>query len=236
MTIVTTPVPTFGAMLQTLRARCGHHKTLGETPALNDILTEAHEFVYNQLDDGFPFTSTVTLAPNVATYPWVADVDAVPIARGSVQAVWIAQGSQDRLPLLQGITHAQRALSDTRSIPQRYDDRYVGDPAVFMLEVWPTPDIAYTLYVDHERVLTKFDDPADLPSAPYRLVLGYAIAMGKAHYGKPDADAVGQAFRTNLYKQKVKNKENRRFFSSANARAAVPRMVVTAGGATQVWD
>lgn len=237
MAIITTPPQTFASMLQLLRARCGLHKTIGEASALEDILTEAHEFVYSQLDDGFPMTSTVSLLPNVATYPWAADIDAVPIARGSVQAVWIAQGSQERLPLLQGINHAMRALSDTRSVPTHYDDRYAGDPAVFTLEVWPTPDAAYTLYVDHERVLTKFDSSADVPSAPYRLVLGYAIAMGKAHYKKPDADAAGQAFRTNLYKQKVKNKENRRFFSSVSQSAKVPRMVMGAGGsAVQVWD
>ena len=42
-------------------------------------------------------------------------------------------------------------------------------------------------------------------------MLGYAIAMGKAHYGKADAETAGQAFKTMLSKEKFKQKENRRF-------------------------
>ena len=125
MTIVVTPVKTYAQMLATLRERCGLHGTIGNAPALADILTEAHEYVYEQLDDGLPITDTITLIPNVATYPWIADVDSVPIARGSVQEVWIAQGSTERLPLLQGINHAQRAYADMRSIPERYDSKFV---------------------------------------------------------------------------------------------------------------
>lgn len=235
MTITVTPTKTYAQMLATLRERCGLHGTIGNAPALADILTEAHEYVYEQLDDGLPITDTITLSPNVATYPWSADVASVPIARGSVQGVWIAQGSTERLPLLQGITHAQRAYADMRSIPERYDSKFVGDPAVFTLEVWPTPDQAYTLYVDHNRVLTRFSDPTDVPSAPYRLVLGYAIAMGKAHYGKADADTAGQAFKTMLYKEHVAQKENRRFVPPSIAPLR-PRVVATAGGFRQVWD
>ena len=235
MTIVVTPAKTYAQMLATLRERCGLHGTIGNAPALADILTEAHEYVYEQLDDGLPITDTITLIPNVATYPWVADVDSVPIARGSVQEVWIAQGSTERLPLLQGINHAQRAYADMRSIPERYDSNFVGDPAVFTLEVWPTPDQAYTLYVDHNRVLTRFSESTDVPSAPYRLVMGYAIAMGKAHYGKADADTAGQAFKTMLYKEHVKQKENKRFVPPSMAPLR-PRVVATAGGFRQVWD
>ena len=236
MTIVTTPVQTFGAMLQILRSRCGLHATIGATPALNDILTEAHEYVYEQLDDGFPITDTITLTTDVATYPWVADVDSVPIARGSVSSVWIAQGTTERRELSQGIDHAMRAYNDMRAIPEHYDDKYVGDPAVFTLEVWPTPDQAYTLYIDHERVLTRFSESADLPSAPYRLVMGYAIAMGKAHYGKADADTAGQAFKTMLYKEKVRQKENRRFIPPTAYREPRARVVATAGGFRQIRD
>lgn len=236
MTIATTPVQTFGAMLQLLRVRCGLHATIGATPALSDILTEAHEYVYEQLDDGFPITDTITLAPNVATYPWVADVDSVPIARGSVQEVWIEQGSQDRVPLLQGISHAQRAFTDMRAIPQHYDSRWVGDPAVWTLEVWPTPDQAYTVYVDHTRVLTKFNDTADVPSAPYRLVLMYAIAMGKAHYKRSDAEVAGQAFKVSLSKAKYQQKENRRFVPPTAYGERRPRVVGTAGNFRQIWD
>ena len=225
---------TYAQMMQVLRVRCKLHATIGAAPALEDILTEAHEYVFGQLDDGYPVTSTITLAANTPTYPSTSD-DGVPIARGSVSSVWIAQGSTERRELLQGINHAMRAYADMRDIPVYYDSRFEGDPAVFTLEVWPTPDQAYTVYVDHNRVLTRFSEPTDVPSAPYRLVLGYAVAMGKAHYGKADADTAGQAFKTMLYKEHVAQKENRRFVPPSIAPLR-PRVVATAGGFRQVWD
>jgi len=226
---------TYAQMLQTLRVRCKLHATIGATPALQDILTEAHEYVYQQLDDGYPVTSTLTLAANTPTYPSTSD-DGVPIARGSIQTLWIEQGSTERHELPQGITHAMRAETGMRAIPEAWDSRFAGtDDAVWTMEFWPTPDQAYTVYIDHQRVLTRFSEDADLPAVDGRLVLGYAIAMGKAHYGKPDAEVAGQAFKTMLYSAKVAAKENRRFIPPA-ARQPRPRVVSTAGGFRQVWE
>lgn len=235
--IITALTPNYGTMLQTLRVRCGINPTVGAAGALADILTEAHEYVYGELDDGHPCTSVLTLQPNVATYPWEVTADNIPIARGSVQEIWIERGSADRWPLSQGINHAMRADAALRSIPERWDDQFAGaDQTVWTLEVWPTPDQAYPLYIDHRRVLTRFSDPADLPSAPYRLVLGYAVALGKAHYGKADAETSGQAFQRMLYKEKVRQKESKRFLPPTSFRPARPRVVATSGGYRQVWE
>lgn len=225
------PVKNFQAMLQTLRSRCGLHATLGNTPALEDILTEANDYVYGQLDDGLPITSTITLQANVAEYPWDSD-EAEPIARGSVQTVWIEQGDSERVQLPQGISHAIRADQSLRAIPERYDSRYID--GVFSLEVWPIPDQTYRLFIDHNRVLTRFTQPTDKPSAPERLVMGYAIALGKAHYGKADADTAGQSFKTMLYKAKVSQNENRRFLPPTACSPGRPRVVATANGFRQV--
>lgn len=225
------PVQTFSTMLATLRSRCGLHATLGNTPALEDILTGANDYVFDQLEQGLPLTSTITLAANTPEYPWLSD-DGETIARGSVQSVWIEQGDTERVPLPQGIHHAMRADQDLRAIPERYDSRIVDGE--WSIEVWPVPDQAYRLFVDHNRVLTRFTQPTDKPSAPSRLVLEYAVAMGKAHYGKADADVVGQSFRTMLYKQKVKDKENRRFVPPSAACPSRPRVVAAANGFRQV--
>ena len=234
MAIVTPTPKTYAQLLQTLRVRCGLHATVGSTPALEDILTEAHEYVFQQLDDGYPVTSTLTLAADTPTYPSVNDAG-VTIARGSIQTLWIEQGSTERHELPQGITQAMRAYTDMRAIPEAWDSRYSGtDEGVWTLEVWPTPDQAYTLYIDHQRVLTRFSESADLPSVDGRLVLGYAIAMGKAHYSKPDAEVAGQAFKTMLSQEKLAQKENRRFIP-LSGRAPVPRVVATTGGFRQVW-
>lgn len=233
---ITVPTPkTYAQLLQVLRSRCGLHATIGSAPALVDILTEAHEYVYEQLDDGYPVTSTLSLVANTPTYPSVSD-DTVPIARGSIQTLWIEQGSTERHELPQGITHAMRAETGMRAIPEAWDSRFAGtDDLVWTLEFWPTPDQAYTVYIDHQRVLTRFSENADLPAVDGRLVLSYAIAMGKAHYSKPDAEVAGQAFKTMLYSAKVAAKENRRFIPPA-ARQPRPRVVATAGGFRQVWE
>lgn len=233
---ITVPTPkTYAQLLQTLRVRCKLHATIGSTPALEDMLTEAHEYVFGQLDDGYPVTSTLTLVANTPTYPSVTD-DGVSLARGSIQTVWIEQGSQERHELPQGITHAERAQSDIRSTPEKWDTRFAGtDDGVWTMEFWPTADQAYTVYIDHQRVLTRFSASGDLPCVDERLVLGYAVAMGKAHYGHPDAEVAGQAFKTMLYQEKLKNKENRRFVPPS-IRQPQARVVATAGGFRQVWD
>lgn len=228
---LTLPAPkTFADMLSELRTRVKLHATLGSTPALESILTEANEYVFDELDNGLPTHSTLTLIANTPTYLFYTD-EGLPVARGSVQSVWIEQGDSIRVPLPQGIDHGMRALSSLRSIPECYDTYMVDDS--FTLEVWPTPDQAYRLYIDHNRVLARFDQAADKPSAPYRLVLAYAVAMGKAHYGQADAETAGQAFRTMLSRTKEQQRENRRFIPpSGEVRG--PQVVKTATGYRQI--
>lgn len=227
---------TYGDMLQKLRVRCKLHATIGATPALEDILQEAHEYVFGQLDDGLPWRSTLSLSADVSEYPFITDFG-LPVARGSVQSVWIEQGDSCRVPLPQGISDAQRALSDLRTIPERYDTTMTGgtsDEGEFTLEVWPTPDQAYTLYVNHNRVLARFSQSTDKPSAPARLVLQYATAMGKAHYGHADAEVVGKAFRTMLSTERDNQRENRRFIPPTGDGRSIPQVVRTATGFRQV--
>lgn len=224
---------TFGQMLSELRSRCKLHATLGATPALESILSEANEYVYEELagcSDGLPYRSTMNLSANVSRYPFTA-ADGQTVARGSVREVWIEQGSSVRVPLPQGITHAMRADTALRAIPQCYDTDMDGD--VFTLEVYPTPDQAYVLHIDHNRVLQTFNTSTDLPSAPSRLVFGYALAMGKAHYGLADAETAGQSFRTMLSAEKYKQRENRRFVPG-ETRNRAPQVIATAGGYRQV--
>lgn len=230
------PTKTFADMLQELRSRCKLHATIGATPALESILTEANDYVFDQLDNGLPWRSTLALLANQSEYPFVTD-EGLPVARGSVQSVWVEQGDSIRVPLPQGISHAQRAMTDLRTVPERYDTTMTGgvsDAGQFTIEVWPTPDQAYTLYVDHNRVLSRFSAAGDVPCAPYRLVMSYAIAMGKAHLGQADAETAGQAFKTSLAREKEKQRENRRFLPPTS-ECRGPQVVRTATGYRQVY-
>lgn len=224
------PTKTFADLLAELRGRCKLHPTLGAMPALESILTEANDYVFDQLDNGLPWRSTLTLGAGVALTPFITD-EGMRIERGSVHGIWIDRGDACRVPMPQGITHAQRADADLRSIPELYDTTMTDGE--LQLEVWPTPDQRYTLHIDHNRVLTRFSQPADKPCAPARLVLGYAIAMAKAHLGQPDAETAGQAFKTLLSSEKQRQRENRRFIPpSSDARG--PQVVRTANGYRQV--
>jgi hypothetical protein len=223
-------------MLAELRSRCKLHATIGATPALESILTEANDYVFGELDNGLPWQSALTLSANVALYPFLTD-EGLTIARGSVQSVWVEQGDACRVPLPQGISHAQRADSALRSIPALYDTTMTGgsnDAGEFTIEVWPTPDQAYTLYIDHNRILSRFSESTDKPCAPYRLVLSYAEARGKAHYNLPDAEIAGRAFKTMLATERDKQRENRRFIPPTSERRG-PQVVRTAGGYRQVY-
>jgi hypothetical protein len=226
---------TYSTMLQKLRSRCKLHATLGSAPALEDILQEANEYVFNQLHDARPWRSELSLTANVSEYAFVTD-GGLQVARGSVREVWIEQGDSSRVALPQGISQVDRADTALRAIPCKYDTTMTGgtdDAGQFRLEVWPTPDQAYTLHLEHERVLSQFESGTDKPSAPARLVLTYAIAMGKAHLGHADAETAGQAFKNMLADERDKQRENRRFIPSTAARR-FPQVVSTATGFQQV--
>ena len=218
---------TFASMLQKLRSRCKLHPTLGDTPALADILSEANEFVYRQLDNGYPWQSTLTIVANEARYPLITD-DGLPVERGAVQQLWIADTTTSRIPMAQGITHAMRADQALRDLPTRWDTSMTDGEMT--LEVWAIPDQQYTLHIDHNRALARFSSPTDKPSAPARLVLSYAIAMGKAHLGQQDADAAGKAFQSMLSDERDMQRENRRFLPPTACQPGDPRVVRAADG------
>ena len=60
MPIALPAAKTFADMLSELRSRCKLHATLGSTPALESILTEANDYVFDQLDNGLPWRSTLS--------------------------------------------------------------------------------------------------------------------------------------------------------------------------------
>ena len=216
--VVPPATQTRATMLQTLRTRCGLHATLGAASALEDILTEANEYVYQQLDDGLPWQSTLTLTANIAECEFITD-DGVPDCQGQRAVDLAEQGEADRVPLIPGINHAMRptppsatsrptgtASWSTPSGPWRYGQRRMG------LRVPRRPQPGARALRDHR--------PAE---RPYRLVPIHAIAR-QAHYGKADADTAGQAFKTMLSKEKFKQKENRRFLLPSDAPSPARRV------------
>lgn len=71
----------------------------------------------------------------------------------------------------------------SQSWPSRYKlGRY--------LEVWPTPDDVYTIWLYGMLGLAAFKDDEDLPSVDDHAVFTLALANAKAHYKQPDAGGI----------------------------------------------
>jgi hypothetical protein len=115
-------------MLAELRSRVKLHRTLGAADALASILTEANDYVFDQLDDGLPWHSTITVAANAQYIPFVSDAG-LPIARGSVAASgWMpaacASSCRKASPRLQrGIPLRARPTATTPRSPIRMPAR-----------------------------------------------------------------------------------------------------------------
>jgi hypothetical protein len=113
--------------------------------------------------------------------------------------------------LHQGITQADRA-DVARGQPVKYDTLNG------QMELHPIPDTSYRLLVEYIGSIPRFMRDSDRPGVPDRLILLYALAVAKAHYGKPDAQAALSTFNRLLSLEKMKLLENRRFFVNAAQR------------------
>lgn len=88
------------------------------------------------------------------------------------------------MPLVQGINPVLYTDS-SRSIPTHYDVREY-------LEVFPTPDQPYVLWLKGHMGLKRFSEDTDEATIDHEIVLLFAAAMGKAHYRQPDANNYAQ--------------------------------------------
>ncbi len=202
---------TLGELMGELRARLGF-MTQGSASKNNDaiiksFLQEAHEYVFGELEPPVQRKKTqIRIRPNSYLYDWNNDIEDEPINPGRVLSVWLLVSSTIREPLRQGITEYDRSLDDLRDQPRKYDT------INGQIELWPIPNREYELLIEYTADRSRFDRMSDRPSVPDRLVFLYALATAKAHYRHPDAQAAATTFQNMLNKEKVRQKENRRYF------------------------
>jgi hypothetical protein len=214
---------TFGELMTELRARLGF-VAQGTASKANDLkiksfLQESHDYVYAQLE---PPThrrrTTLALQPGSFLYDWHNDALDENIDPGSVLSLWLEHADGGRQQLVQGISERDRAYVG-RSWPARYDT------LDGQLELSPVPDGHYTLVIEYIAGKPRFEQAADRPGVPDRLVFLYALATAKADYRHPDASASATAFQTLLEKQKMKQRENRRYFVAPSGYNEAPATV-----------
>lgn len=220
-------------LMAELRVRLGFVSTgtaaQTNSPIMTSFLQEAHDFVYQELAPASERAKAVILLKkDQALYDWNDDGLKIPIEPGYVQKVWLRRTPSDRYEMRQGITEYDRQLDATlRQWPEKYDHLFG------QIEVWPIPDQSYEMVVEYLTGKPRFSQPTDRPGVPDRLVLLYAIALGKAHYRHPDASTVAGSFQTLMRAEKFKQHEGRRYFAAVH-EPTEPQVVRTAEGGYQL--
>lgn len=216
-----------------LRTRLGFVSTGSAAQSNASIMTsflqEAHDYVYEEIKPASERAKAVIeIKKDVHVYDWNNDQLGQVIEPGYVQKIWVRRTPSDRYELRQGITEYDRQLDPgLRQWPEKYDHLYG------QIELWPIPDQAYEMVIEYLTGKPRFVQPTDRPGVPDRLVLQYAIALGKAHYRHPDAATVAGSFQTMLRNEKVKQHENRRYFAVTHDQNE-PQVVRTGDGGYQL--
>lgn len=182
-----------GALMTELRARLGYI-TSGGAASNNDqiirsFLQEANDYCYEALEQPhYKRVAKIKMVKGERLYDYHNDDIDEEIDPGNIQRVWLGDG-ENRYALTHGIDEAIRTFHTDLGMPERWDS-YDGQ-----LEVWPPADSNdYTLVIEYEGGKRRFEQAADLPSAPPRLVFLYALAQAKAHYRQPDYQMAAAAF------------------------------------------
>lgn len=220
---------TLGDLMTELRVRLGF-VSQGSASKNNDLviksfLQESHEYVFSELQPPAQRKKTIIrLEGGSYLYDWHNDQDDEDINPGRVISVWLKESETIRTPMRQGITEHDRSLDEIRQQPEKYDT------LDGQIEVWPIPDQGYDMIVEYLADKNRFDRASDRPSVPDRLVFLYALATAKAHYRHPDAQASATAFQTMLTKEKMNQRENRRYFMQGETTRGDSQVVRTGNG------
>lgn len=219
---------TLGDLRRRLRARLGFAiqgpAAENNRDVLNDFLLEAHEYIQELVG-----VSTLRKKCAIKTsagsylYDWHNDDEDEDIDPSKVLSVWVVRGGSWREQLVQGISERNRELVDMRDVPERYDTLNG------QIELWPTPGGQYDVIVEYTASPGRFEQDADRPTVPGRLVFLYALAQAKAHYRHPDAAVAGEAFKTLMGKFKSDQHENRRYVVGGTTESQ-PQVVQNADG------
>lgn len=172
----------------------------GMTPLINDFLESAQTFLYKrylQLSSKRYFRWKIS--PGQRFYGF-NDNDESPITGltldplKSVDWVGIQDSRNVWYPMIQGIPPQLFTMITKPWRPARYEFGRA-------IEIYPTPDQTYWLWVKGCAALTPFNTDSSTTSIDSELVFLWALANAKAHYGQPDANNV--AGMANAYKAEL---------------------------------
>lgn len=98
-----------------------------------------------------------------------------------IEAIYVQNGTTWQ-PVIEGIDKELYTTVDSPSYPCRYE-------RLDQIEFWPESDQAYTVRVWYYKNLLRFTQDADVATLNDSIIFARALAMAKAHYRQPDAEA-----------------------------------------------
>ena len=125
-------------------------------------------------------------------YDWASDCDPT-----HIRQIAIYDGSR-WVTMAEGIDWPMRS-NDQRFMPSRYE-RYN------QMEVWPSPDAAYTIRRYYVATPARFTQDNDRASIDDGLVFLHALTNAKLHYRQEDGQAYANQLNAMLEKLKAKNR------------------------------
>lgn len=132
--------------------------------------TESHSFDYEVTTPG-------TAGATEPTWPTVVGQT---VADGTVAYTCRARAQETWRPLVCGINPELYTHARQQCRPTHYELRE-------HLEVFPTPDVPYVIWLKGHLGVRRFSSDADTCTVDARLIFLWALANAKAHYAQPDA-------------------------------------------------
>lgn len=220
---------TLGELRADLQRRLGFIATgpgsMNNRHLMDSFLQEAHSFICSEVEvKNLNRRGLINLSAGSRFYDWHNDADDEDIDPGRVSSIWVQISDLNPVQLVQGISEYQRSYTDLRSYPERWEN--VGG----QIEVWPTPDQAYSMIVWYTAPRARFERDSDRPSVPDELLFMYALSMAKAHYRHSDAQVYGTMFERRLRTFKAEQHENKRYFIQGDPTGDLPQVARSADG------
>lgn len=198
---MSTTTTTLEALRDTFRARLGMaSQTLLAQDTLNSFLTDGQGQLWEQFDwpnlirfgeittDPTPAPAIPPALQETATkYNYPADCDPRRIISREVRVL----DSNVYTQMREGITWGHRSQQGLTGMPTRYE-RFE------QLEVWPSPDSAYTITFKYVRNLNPFKNDRDVCDLDPGLILLHALYNAKSHYRQPDAQVYASQLQARL--------------------------------------
>ncbi|MDH5572495.1 MAG: hypothetical protein OEY89_12070 [Gammaproteobacteria bacterium] len=207
--------PTLGELRAEIMSRLGYGAQGAASGAMittiNSYLKRGQEYLYwkynfNELRKIHDWT----LNAGQTLYDWPDNME----PRQLIQLRVLV--SSEWQPMTEGIEYQHDTVVDSRSYPCRYDRRA-------QLEIFPQPDISYTLRGEHYQRLNRFTQDGDRCTIDDTLLFNYALAKAKRHYKQDDAKDYFDEVADMLKKLKAAVHGNKRYIIGEKDSAPVSK-------------